>query len=118
MPLQQFDDAELHAKAVELGVITEGEELPRNQRSRVAAVLLGERRAAEQPKAPAKPVRAREITVRGSEITVDGRPFPWLVARAPMEIGLVPDGSGTVRLTLLADSVQVLQPPASNSESE
>ncbi|WP_330339416.1 hypothetical protein [Streptomyces sp. NBC_00557] len=118
MPLQQFSDSELHAKAVQLGVITEGEELPREQRSRVAAALLEERRAAKAPAQPAEPVRAREITVRGTEITVDGKPFPWLVARAPMEIGLAVDGSGTVRLTLLADSVQVLKPPTSNSESE
>lgn len=49
MPLQQFSDSELHAKAVQLGVITEGEELPREQRSRVAAALLEERRAAKAP---------------------------------------------------------------------
>jgi hypothetical protein len=118
LPLQEFSDSELAAKAVQLGVITEGEDLPRNMRSRVAAALVEERRAADRPEQLAEPVIAREITVRGSEITVDGKPFPWLVARAPMDIGLAPDGSGTVRLTLLAESVQVLKPSTSNSESE
>ncbi|MCX4993854.1 hypothetical protein [Streptomyces longwoodensis] len=113
----QLPDAELHAKAVELGIITKDQDLPPSQRSRVAAVLLADRRAAEQPQAPAAPKCAREITVRGSEITVDGKPFPWLVARAPMEIGLNPDGSGTVRITLLADAVQILTPqPTTESE--
>ncbi|MGW4300429.1 hypothetical protein ACWEHT_11690 [Streptomyces sp. NPDC004646] len=115
----QFTDAELRAKAIELGVITEDQELPRSQRSRVAAALVAERQAAADRQAAPAPVEAaREITVRGSEITVDGKPFPWLVAREPMEIGLAPGGSGTVRLTLLARSVQVLKSPPSNSESE
>ncbi|WP_406157781.1 hypothetical protein [Streptomyces canus] len=118
MPLQQFTDSELRAKAVQLGVISEGDELPRNQRSRVAAALLEERRTAEQTKAPADPVCVKEIAVRGSEITVDGKPFPWLVARDPMDISLAPDGSGTVRLTLLAESVQVLKPKTDSTESE
>lgn len=118
MPLQQFPDAELNAKAVELGVIKEGEDLPRNQRSRVAAALLEERRAADRPEKPAEPQAARQITIQGSQITVDGKPFPWLVARAPMEIGLSPDGVSTVRLTLLADSVQVLNPKTDSTESE
>lgn len=118
MPLQQFTDAELEAKAVQLGVIKSGETLPRNARSRVAAALLEERRTAAKPEKPAEPEMAKDITVRGLEITVDGRPFPWLVARAPMDITLGTDGSGTVRLTLLAESVQVLKPQPDSTESE
>lgn len=118
MPLQQFTDSELHDKAVQLGVITDDEDLPRTQRSRVAAALIEERRASTAPGKPAEPVCAKDITVRGSEITVDGQPFPWLVAKAPMEIGLAPNGSGTVRLTLLAECVQVLKPPTTSTESE
>jgi hypothetical protein len=118
MPLQQFTDSELYTKAVQLGVISKGDELPRNQRSRVAAALLEERRTAEQPSTPAAPVCAKEIAVRGSEITVDGKPFPWLVAQEPMDIRLAADGSGTVRLTLLAESVQVLKSKTDNTESE
>jgi hypothetical protein len=118
VPLQHFDDVELAAKAVQLGLVQEGEALPRAMRSRVAAALLEERRADGRPEKSAEPVCAKEITVRGTEITVDGRPFPWLVARAPMDIGLAPDGSGTVRLTLLAESVQVLKPQPDSTESE
>jgi hypothetical protein len=118
MPLQQFTDAELAAKAVQLGVIEKGATLPRSSRSRVAAALVEERRATTQPDKPAEPVCAKEISVRGSEITVDGKPFPWLIARAPMEIGLAPDGSGTVRLTLLAEAIQVLKADPDPSEGE
>jgi hypothetical protein len=118
MPLQQFTDAELAAKAVQLGVIEEGAELPRSARSRVAAALVEERRATTKADTPREPECAREISVRGNEVTVDGEPFPWLIARAPMEIALAPDGSGTVRLTLLAESVQVLKPDTDSTEGE
>jgi len=118
MPLQQFPDAELTAKAVQLGIIQDGQPLPRSVRSRVAAALLEERRAAANPEKPAEPEMAKDITVRGSEITVDGKPFPWLVVRAPMDITLGTDGSGTVRLTLMAESVQVLKPQPDSTESE
>jgi hypothetical protein len=118
VPLQQFTDTELAAKAVQLGLVQEGEVLPRNMRSRVAAALLEERRAVSRPEKQAEPTCAKEISVCGSAITVDGKPFPWLVARAPMDISLAPDGSGTVRLTLLAESVQVSKPKPDSTESE
>lgn len=111
----QIDEAALKAKAVELGVIKEGEDLPRHQRSRVAAVLIAD----SQPRpAVSEPVCAKDITVRGNEITVDGEPFPWLVAAEPMQIGLNPGGTSTVRLTLLAERVQVLKPKPDQNESE
>jgi hypothetical protein len=112
----QIDETALRAKAVELGVIKDGEELPRNQRARVAAVLVADSR----PRTPAlrQPVCAKDITVRGNEITVDGEPFPWLVAAEPMQIGLNPGGTSTVRLTLLAENVQILKPEPDQSESE
>ena len=118
MGLQQFPDAEVQAKAEQLGVVGPGQPVPKAMLSRVKAALVEERSAADRAKAPAEPKAARQITVQGSEITVDGKPFPWLVARTPMEIGLAPDGSGTVRLTLLADSVQVLPPKTDSTESE
>lgn len=113
----QIDEAALKAKAVELGVIKDGEALPRHERSRVAAALIA---GDQQRPAVPEPVCAKEIVVQpGGAITVDGEPFPWLVARTPMEIGLNPEGISTVRLTLLAESVQVLKPkPNSTSESE
>lgn len=119
MPLQQFTDTELHAKAVELGVITQGEELPRRERSKVAAALIEEWRAEARQEKQAEPVCAKEIVVQpGGAVLVDGEPFPWLIANLPMEIGLNPEGISTVRLTLLTEAVQVLKPKPSKNESE
>ncbi|MFD5656916.1 hypothetical protein [Streptomyces hirsutus] len=116
MPLQQFTDAELQAKAVQLGLVQEGQALPRNMRSKVAAALLEERK----PRAAtaAEPVCAKEIVVRGKEIFLNGEPFPWLVAAAPIEVGLNPASISTVRLTLMAEAVQVLKPKPDSKESE
>jgi hypothetical protein len=120
MPLQQFDDAELAAKAVQLGIVQEGESLPRHLRSRVAAALIEERRAtARQEQADAEPRLAKSIVVQpGGAILVDGEPFPWLVAKQAMDIGLNPDGVSTVRFTLLAEAVEVLKPKPDSTESE
>lgn len=118
MPLQQFTDAELHAKAVELGLIYESQELPRNLRSRMAAALLEERRAVARHEQPDEPVCAKEIVVQpGGVILIDGEPFPWLVAKEPIQVGLNPDGISTVRLTLFAEAVQIIK-PAAERESE
>jgi hypothetical protein len=121
VPLQQFTDAEINTKAVELGVIAQGSSVPNRHRSKVVAALIEERRAtARQEKTP-KPVCAKEIVVQpGGAVLIDGEPFPWLIARQPMEIGLNPEGVSTVRLTLLAEAVQVLKPKHNpdNSESE
>lgn len=121
MPLQ-FTDAELYDKAVQLGVVQEGELLPYRHRSKVAAAIVEERRAAGRAEKQAEPVCAKEIVVEpGGAVLIDGEPFPWLISRQPMEIGLNPEGISTVRLTLLAEAVQVLKPkqnPDSKSESE
>lgn len=119
MPLQQFTDAELHAKAVLLCLVDEAEPLPRHLRSKAAAALIEERRAAGRSEKQAEPVCAKEIVVEpGGQVLVDGEPFPWLIARQPMEIGLNPEGISTVRLTLMAEAVQVLKPKPSKNESE
>ncbi|QCX81047.1 hypothetical protein C9F11_37320 [Streptomyces sp. YIM 121038] len=119
MPLQQFTDAELHAKAVQLGIITDEQDLPRQQRSKVAAALLQERQAAHAEDAAPEPVLAGEIVVQpGGAVLVDGAPFPWLIAKQAMEIGLNPDGISTVRLTLMAGAVQVLKPKQNPDQSE
>ena len=118
MPLQ-FTDAELHAKAVLLCLVDEGQPLPRNLRTKVAAAIVEERRAAGRAEQQAEPVCAKEIVVEpGGAVLVDGEPFPWLIANQPMEIGLNPGGVSTVRLTLLTEAVQVLKPKPSKSESE
>lgn len=120
MPLQQFPDAELQAKAEQLGVVGAGEPIPKAMLNKVKAALIEERRAtARQEKAVAEPQLAKSIVVEpGGAILVDGEPLPWLVAKQPMDIGLNPDGVSTVRLTLLAESVQILKPKTDSTESE
>ena len=104
----QYSDADIAAKAVQLGLIAEGEDLPRRLRGRAVAALAQEQTA--PPSAP-EPQMAKEIVVQpGGRILVDGEPFPWLVAQQPMEIGLNPDGVSTVRMTLLARAVQIIKP--------
>ncbi|MGW7247696.1 hypothetical protein [Streptomyces decoyicus] len=119
--MQQFTDAEVHAKAVQLGVISEDQDLPRHERSRVVAVLMQQRQAAAVPEQPAAPARAASSIViqPDGRIDVDGKPLPWLVAREPIEVHLAPEAGGvsTVRLTLLTDSVQIIKPDPSESES-
>ncbi|MFJ7963129.1 hypothetical protein [Streptomyces sp. NPDC096324] len=103
----QCTDEEITAKAAQLGLITEGEDLPRHLRSRVVAALMGEQAGQQASK---QPQLAREVVVQpGGTILVDGEPFPWLVAQQPMEISLNPDGISAVRLTLLAKAVQIIK---------
>lgn len=105
-----YSDADITAKAVELGLIEDGEGLPRHLRSKAVAALLQEQTAVESGPA-AEPQLAREVVVQpGGVILVDGEPFPWLVAQQPMEISLNPDGISTVRLTLMAQTVQIIKP--------
>lgn len=119
MPLQNFPDAEINAKAVELGVIAQGESVPNRHRSKVVAALVEERRAANRQEKQGEPVCAKEIVVQpGGQVLVDGEPFPWLIANVPMEISLNPGGVSTVRMTLMAEAVQVLKPKSDSKESE
>lgn len=102
----KYTDADIAAKAVQLGLIAEGEKLPRQLRGRVVAAL-----AQAAPLSTPEPQMAREIVVQpGGQILINGEPFPWLVAQQPMEIGLNPDGVSTVRMTLLARAVQIIKP--------
>lgn len=111
-----YTDQEIHRKAVFLGLIQDGEALPRHLRSKVIAALAQDDASAPPQAAPA-PRLAHEIVIHGSSILVDGDPFPWLVAGQPMEISLNPDGVSTVRLTLMAGNVQVIRPePRPESE--
>jgi hypothetical protein len=114
----QFSEQDITAKAVELGLIRDGEALPRDQRSRVVAVLLHEAASGSPRGAEREPQLAKEIVIQpGGAILVDGEPFPWLVATQPMEIGLDPAGVSTVRLTLMAEAVQIIKPePRHESE--
>lgn len=115
MPIS-YSEQEIEAKAVELGVIPAGVPLPRHMRSRVvAAMAAGD--AAEKA-APPEPELAQEIVIQpGGAILINGEPFPWLIAKQPMDIGLNPDGVSTVRLTLMAATVQIIRPePRPESE--
>lgn len=114
----QFSEQDIKAKAVQLGVIRDGEALPRDQRSRVVAVLLHEAASASPRGTEREPQLVKEIVIQpGGAIVIDGEPFPWLVAKQAMEIGLNPDGVSTVRLTLLAGAVQIIKPePRPESE--
>ncbi|MCC9154908.1 hypothetical protein LZP81_30785 [Streptomyces parvulus] len=120
MPLQQFTDAELQAKAEELGLVKPGEPIPTAaMQSRVKAAVVEDRRATTRQEKPADARLAKSIVVQpGGVILIDGEPMPWLVAKQPMDIGLNPEGISTVRLTLLAESVQVLKPKTDSPESE
>lgn len=106
----RFSDEDIATKANELGVIREGEQVPRHRRSQIVATLIQEASHAQTRPAAAEPQLAKEIVVQpGGAILVDGEPFPWLVAKQPMEIGLNPDGVSTVRLTLMAQAVQIIK---------
>lgn len=116
MPIS-YTDQQIHDKAVSLGLIQDGADLPRHLRGRVVAAMAAGDAAGRRP--PVEPQLAQEIVIQpGGAILVDGEPFPWLVAGEPMTISLDPDGISTVRLTLLASAVQIVRPePRPESET-
>ncbi|MFF5703393.1 hypothetical protein ACFY7H_12930 [Streptomyces sp. NPDC012794] len=116
MPIS-YTDQEIHDRAAFLGYISPSQELPRNLRSRIVANLMA-RDAPEASIEPSQPQMAREIVIQpGGVVLVDGEPFPWLLTRQAMEVYLDPDGISTVRLTLMADAVRIIQPePRPESE--
>ncbi|WP_432137655.1 hypothetical protein [Streptomyces sp. bgisy154] len=109
----QFPEAQIRAKAVEIGLIGEGEDLPRSLRSRVVAALIQE--AAPRFREGSAPVADTVRVQPGGSIDIDGKPFPWMVQADRIEVALEPDGSGLVRLTLPARNIQITQ-PADESE--
>ncbi|GAA3384503.1 hypothetical protein [Streptomyces racemochromogenes] len=113
-----YTDQEIHDQAVHLGLIDPRQELPLNLRSRVVAALVQAARQRTPEPAAAQPRLATEIVIQpAGPVLVDGEPFPWLLTRQPMEIHLDPDGVSSVRLTLMAGNVRVIQPePRPESE--
>ncbi|MFJ9740812.1 hypothetical protein [Streptomyces sp. NPDC101166] len=110
-----FTDVEVDAQAVRLGLIENGQQLPRHLRSRVVASLLAEQ---QRPAAPAEVPIAQSIVIQpGGDITVDGKPFPWVIQAEQMAVSLNPDGAGLVTLTLPALSVQILKSATPESEN-
>ncbi|WP_030303508.1 hypothetical protein [Streptomyces katrae] len=116
MPVR-YTEQEIRAQAHRLGLIAGSQDVPRSMRSKVISTLL----EADRPpiEAPVEAPRlAQQIVIQpGGAVLIDGSPFPWLIARHPMEISLDPDGTSTVRLTLMAGAVQIVQPePRPESE--
>ncbi|MEV7364245.1 hypothetical protein ACWENS_10730 [Streptomyces sp. NPDC004532] len=110
-----FTDEEIHAQAVRLGMVGEGDKLPRHLRSRVVASLAAER---QRPAAPAEVPIAQSIVIQpGGDVHVDGKPFPWVIQAEQMAVALNPDGAGMVTLTLPALNVQILKPATPESEN-
>jgi len=114
----KFTDDDVRAEAERLGLIESGAELPRHLRSRVVAALVQQESQAKSPGPVTEPELAKEIVVQpDGVILVDGEPFPWLVAREPMDIRVSPDAVSTVRLTLMTEAVQILKSePQAESE--
>ncbi|MEV7867485.1 hypothetical protein AB0P17_15590 [Streptomyces sp. NPDC088124] len=104
----ELSEQDIRRKAVQLGVITEGQPLPPEQRSRVAAALMQER-LPRAKKGADVPVAASIRIQPGGEIEIDGRPFPWVVQAESIEVTLDPSGIGTVRLTIPTESVEILK---------
>lgn len=104
-------EADVRRKAVELGLITEGQTLPPELRSRAARALIFEQ--APRIRQDDVPVAASIRVQPGGGVEVDGRPFPWVVQADTIEVTLDPSGAGLVRLTIPTQSVEIVK-----SESE
>ncbi|NJP42269.1 hypothetical protein [Actinacidiphila epipremni] len=106
----EFSDPEIRAKAAQLGLIYEGHTVPAHLRSRVVAALVEERRAETAQPSDDGPYVGGQITIRpGAGIELDGNRLP--AAAAPVEITVSDDPAvpSTVRLTLLAHTVQTIK---------
>lgn len=106
-------EADITAKAVELGLIKPGEPVPPAQRSRIAAALFQEQMP--RTKTADVPVAKSIVVQPGVGVEVDGRPFPWVIQGETIEVTLDPSGKGLVRLTIPTLSVQITKP---DTESE
>lgn len=116
-----FTDTEIYAEAVRLGLVADGDQLPRNLRSRVVASLAGARQnpdpedtgSAAAPDAGAEPERLPELTVYGrGRVLADGAPFPYpVIASDPIEVVARHGGPTTVRLTIAVGDVHLLTGP-------
>lgn len=105
-------DQDIQRKAAELGLVQEGEPMPPQVRSKVAAALLQE----QAPRPTEAPPLAESIVIQpGGAIEIDGKPFPWTIQAEQMSVTLDPFGAGTVRLTIPARNIQIIE-PADESE--
>jgi hypothetical protein len=56
----------------------------------------------------AKVIRIERLTPRTVRLFLDGEEFPFYLADEPIEVRIERDSIGTVRLTLMAERVEVL----------
>lgn len=105
----EYTDAEIHAKAVQMGVIYESQTVPANMRSQIVAALVEERRAAAQPSEDGLYIGG-QITIRpGTSIELDGQRLPAAGESVEIHVSADPDTPSTVRLTLLAHTIQTIK---------
>jgi hypothetical protein len=105
----EFSDGEIYAKAEFLG-LNDGPRVPPSARSRVVAALVEERRAGAAQPSDDGPYIGGHITIRpGVRIELDGQALP--AAAEPIEVRVSADPAvpSTVRLTLLAHTVQTIK---------
>ncbi|MFJ9113022.1 hypothetical protein [Streptomyces sp. NPDC102283] len=105
-------DADIARKAVQLGVIEEGQPVPPNMRSRIVSALLQEQMPGV--KTADVPVAQSIVVQPGGGVEIDGRQFPWVIQAETIEVTLDPSGSGLVRLTIPTLSVQITKPESEN----
>lgn len=110
-------EAEVYAEAVRLGLVTDGEDLPRHLRSQAVASLAApvpppaaaddEPAGGRSAGGPPDPDAVLTVYADGP-VLLNGAPFPLFVAREPIEVVTRPDGQTTVRLTVVAGAVHLL----------
>lgn len=107
----EFTDAEIKAKAVQLGIVDRADRaIPPDARNRIKAALVQERRAsAAQPTDDGPPVAGQIVIRPGDRIELDGMPLPAAAADIEITVSTDPAMPSTVRLTLLAHTVQTIK---------
>ncbi|MFJ1581785.1 hypothetical protein ACIOC1_00410 [Streptomyces sp. NPDC088197] len=104
-----FPDAEIHAEALRLGLISDGDELPRHLRSQAVASLAAEEPVDTGPDdEPPVPVPGGDLIIAGDRVLLDGQPFSLPVTTEPVEITARHGGPTTVRLTVVVGACHVL----------
>jgi hypothetical protein len=110
----EFTDDEIRAKAVQLGLAYEGGDgaFPSRHRSKIVAALVEDRRveaAAAQPSDDGPYIGGQIVIRPGERIELDGQALP--AAAEPIEVRVSADPAvpSTVRLTLLAHTVQTIK---------
>lgn len=108
----EFTNSEMRAKAVQLGIIKDGEDLPVGALSKIKAALVEERRTAAEPTEDG-PYIGGQISIRpGVSVELDGQRLPAAAEPVEIRVSADPDIPSTVRLTLLAHTIQTTKEPS------